>query len=33
MAFKHEGFWHPIDTLRDKNFLNDLFKKGNAPWV
>ena len=33
MAFKHEGFWHPIDTLRDKNFLNDLFKNGNAPWV
>jgi glucose-1-phosphate cytidylyltransferase len=31
-AFKHEGFWHPMDTLRDKNFLNELWKKNNAPW-
>ena len=27
MAFKHEGFWHPMDTLRDKNYLNELYKK------
>ncbi len=33
MAFRHEGFWHPVDTLRDKNYLNDLFNKGNAPWL
>lgn len=32
MAFRHEGFWHPMDTLRDKNFLEDLWAKGNAPW-
>ena len=24
-AFKHDGFWHPMDTLRDKNYLNDLW--------
>ena len=33
MAYKHEGFWHPIDTLRDKNYLNEMFNKGNAPWL
>jgi glucose-1-phosphate cytidylyltransferase len=31
-AFKHAGFWHPMDTLRDKNFLEDLWKSGKAPW-
>ena len=33
MAFKHHNFWHPMDTLRDKNYLNALFKKGDAPWL
>ncbi len=33
MAYKHEGFWHPMDTLRDKNFLNDMFNSGNKPWL
>ena len=33
MAFKHEDFWHPVDTLRDKNYLNKLFAKGSAPWL
>ena len=33
MAFKHEGFWHPMDTLRDKKILNDLLQKRKAPWV
>jgi len=33
MAYKHEGFWHPVDTLRDKNYLNEMFNKGNAPWL
>ena len=33
MAYKHEGFWHPIDTLRDKNYLNEISIKGNAPWL
>ena len=32
MAFKHEGFWQPMDTLRDKNTLEDLWSKGLAPW-
>lgn len=31
-AFKHHGFWHPMDTLREKNMLNQLWDKGNAPW-
>jgi len=31
-AFKHEGFWQPMDTLREKNLLNDLWDSGNAPW-
>ena len=31
-AFKHEGFWHPIDTLRDKNNLNELWEEHQAPW-
>ena len=32
MAFKHTGFWHPMDTLRDKIFLDNLWQAGNAPW-
>lgn len=32
MAYKHRGFWHPMDTLRDKNHLEDLWKSGGAPW-
>ena len=31
-AFHHEGFWQPMDTLRDKIFLNDLWNKNEAPW-
>jgi glucose-1-phosphate cytidylyltransferase len=31
-AFDHEGFWHPMDTLRDKNQLEGLWESGNAPW-
>ncbi len=31
-AFKHAGFWQPMDTLREKIILNDLWKKNNAPW-
>ncbi len=33
MAFKHENFWHPVDTLRDKNYLNKLIKNNQAPWL
>lgn len=32
MAYKHEGFWQPMDTLRDKNMLEDLWDEGKAPW-
>lgn len=31
-AFKHDGFWQPMDTLREKKMLNQLWNKGNAPW-
>ncbi len=32
VAYKHRGFWQPMDTLRDKNHLEDLWKEGTAPW-
>jgi glucose-1-phosphate cytidylyltransferase len=32
MAYEHNSFWQPMDTLREKNLLEDLWKKGNAPW-
>ena len=32
-AFKHEGFWQPMDTLREKSMLNELWNSGNAPWA
>jgi glucose-1-phosphate cytidylyltransferase len=31
-AYKHEGFWQPMDTLRDKNHLEELWQSGSAPW-
>jgi len=31
-AFHHDGFWLPMDTLRDKTVLEDLWKSGKAPW-
>jgi glucose-1-phosphate cytidylyltransferase len=31
-AFEHDGFWQPLDTLRDKNSLNELWSSGQAPW-
>ena len=31
-AFKHNGFWHPMDTLRDKKHLENLWASNNAPW-
>ncbi len=31
-AFRHNGFWQPMDTLRDKNHLENLWIDGNAPW-
>jgi len=32
VAHTHTGFWQPMDTLRDKNHLEDLWKTGKAPW-
>jgi glucose-1-phosphate cytidylyltransferase len=32
MAYRHEGFWQCMDTLRDKKLLNDLWERGNPPW-
>jgi glucose-1-phosphate cytidylyltransferase len=32
MAYQHHGFWQPMDTLRDKNFLEGLWDSGKAPW-
>jgi glucose-1-phosphate cytidylyltransferase len=31
-AFKHTGFWHPMDTLRDRMVLEELWAQGGAPW-
>ena len=33
MSFKHEGFWQPMDTLRDKIKLNELINQNKAPWI
>jgi len=32
MAFEHHGFWQPMDTLRDKQHLEELWASGRAPW-
>ena len=32
MAFEHHGFWQPMDTLRDKNQLEQMWQRGHAPW-
>jgi glucose-1-phosphate cytidylyltransferase len=32
VAFEHNGFWQPMDTLREKNHLEELWASGNAPW-
>jgi glucose-1-phosphate cytidylyltransferase len=31
-AYRHDGFWHPMDTLRDKNVLEEMWIGGDAPW-
>jgi glucose-1-phosphate cytidylyltransferase len=31
-AYRHDGFWHPMDTLRDKTHLEELWAGGKAPW-
>lgn len=32
MAFQHDGFWQPMDTLRDRTYLEELWRDGKAPW-
>ena len=32
VGYRHDGFWHPMDTLRDKLFLDGLWQSGEAPW-
>jgi glucose-1-phosphate cytidylyltransferase len=31
-AYQHRGFWHPMDTLRDRQYLEELWMAGRAPW-
>ena len=31
-AFKHNSFWHPMDTERDQKYLNELYLKKKIPW-
>ena len=33
MAYKHEGFWQCMDTIRDRDFLNKCIEEGNSPWL
>ncbi len=33
MAYRHKGFWQPMDTLRDKKLLEELWSGGSAPWA
>ena len=32
MAYEHNGFWQPMDTLRDKELLENLWNQNEAPW-
>jgi|TARA_Y100000310_G_scaffold115494_1_gene114063 glucose-1-phosphate cytidylyltransferase len=32
MAFRHDGFWQPMDVIREKQLLEELWQRGNAPW-
>ena len=32
ISFSHDGFWHPMDTLRDKIMLENIWESGEAPW-
>lgn len=33
MAYRHDGFWQPMDTLREKHLLEELWRSGTAPWM
>ena len=32
MAYRHQGFWQPMDTYRESQLLNGLWERGEAPW-
>ena len=32
MSFKHTGFWQPMDTLKDRQYLENLMQQGKMPW-
>ena len=32
MAYRHDGFWQPMDTLREYTLLNEMWDSGQAPW-
>ena len=32
MVYRHNGFWHCMDTQRDKNHLEEMWQSGRAPW-
>ena len=32
VAYQHDGFWHPMDVMRDRNYLDELWASGKAPW-
>jgi glucose-1-phosphate cytidylyltransferase len=32
VAWNHDGFWQPMDTLRDKRLLEEIWRRGNPPW-
>lgn len=32
MVYRHNGFWHCMDTQRDKNHLEEMWQSGKAPW-
>jgi glucose-1-phosphate cytidylyltransferase len=33
MAYRHDGFWHPLDSSRDFQYLNEIHEAGKAPWM
>jgi glucose-1-phosphate cytidylyltransferase len=32
MAYQHDGFWQPMDTVRERDLLESLWQSGDAPW-
>ena len=33
MAYRHEGFWRSMDTLKDRQVLEDMMERGDMPWL